>query len=171
MTDHYAVVNPEDLPHIEVAQPPFVCDQCERTFNSQSALGVHKRSHQPKQPCPECGEMYQPGPGLERHRQAAHGAKVGERNGSRPEASKRHTVTCPECGQEMRKDNLRRHMRDKHGALPKVQKQDHDWDVDEIFQAVVGLMWPGGDIPVAAVLSLVKWREDTQRMLTEVRGE
>jgi hypothetical protein len=44
-----------------------------------------------------------------------------------------------------------------------------DWSVDDIFTSVVSLMWPKGEIPTNALMPLVHWRENTQRMLEEVK--
>jgi hypothetical protein len=41
--------------------------------------------------------------------------------------------------------------------------------VDDIFTSVVSLMWPKGEIPTNALMPLVHWRENTQRMLEEVQ--
>jgi hypothetical protein len=49
-------------------------------------------------------------------------------------------------------------------------KPDGDLSVDEIFDAVVGLLFPGGAVPTKTMTSLLRWRDSTQRLLDEVNG-
>ena len=169
MTDHYAVVNPEELRPVVAAPEEYRCDECGKVFDNAQGLSGHKSVHtrSEKQPCPECGAMYHPGPGMARHRQTTHGVPKGTRS-SHPD----RRVACPECGKEIRSKDLQRHRRNVHNVRvrkPAQVQSQPEWNVDDIFSSVVSLMWPTGDIPVKAVMSLVRWREDTQRMLMEVQ--
>lgn len=186
VTDHYAVVNAEDIqPRPVQTKPPFVCEICSRTFKTQSALGVHFRTHgSAKEPCPECGQEFFPGPGMSRHRQAYHGAaklngeppKKGGNEGAQPPPSKR---ICPECHKPISSKDLMRHRRRVHGytdgatttstsktvALP---DDDDGLNVDEIFDAVVGMLFPRGVVPITALVPLLRWRHATDELLIEV---
>jgi uncharacterized C2H2 Zn-finger protein len=189
MTDHYAVVNAEELRPVPKPQPPFACEQCGRLFDTTGALAVHKRSHEEKQPCPECGALYFRGPGMSRHRQTAHGvakangqaAKVGGRP-VKSGATQQERKICPECHKAIRADNLRRHRRDVHGYVeaalfpvapvtPREQVvEEPDLTEDDLFTAAIGMLFPNGVIPVAKVQALFAWRDATRRMLEEVSG-
>ena len=166
MTDHYAVVNPEELRPVETPQGPFTCDVCGLEFKNQGGLSVHRRSHEPKQSCPECGEMFQPGPGMSRHRQANHGLAKIERKVDRK--------VCPECGKAIIAKDLLRHRRDVHHVDipkgPQGRSKEPALTVDDLFTAAVGMLFPKGVIPVSKLEPLFRWREDTQRMLDEVSG-
>jgi hypothetical protein len=93
-----------------------------------------------KEPCPECGKRYVPGPGMGVHRHAAHG--------SGPTRKRRKPAPPSKHGP---------------GRPPKV-----DITVDDIFEAVVGQMFPRGNVPVVALLPLLRWRHATDEMLIEV---
>jgi uncharacterized C2H2 Zn-finger protein len=160
---------PEQVPTPERGAGDFTeltCGVCQRTFNSPTALAVHARSHDAKQPCPDCGELFQPGPGMSAHRRAAHADKP-----------KRPKKLCPECGKAISAKDLARHIRTVHGEEPKPVGRPSklprrtEWEVDDIFNTVVGLMWPGGNVPVDAFLPLIHWREATAKMLVEVSHE
>lgn len=167
-------------------QGEHTCPDCGRNFVSAAALGVHALSHNEKQPCPDCGEPFIPGPGMSRHRQAKHGA--AKANGQPSKQQSKDLVACPECGTRVQRVGLRRHLVAVHGTAPPPAKrgrppknpsptplpttnQEAEWHVDDIFNAVVHMMWPGGEIPVTAIGPLVRWREQTQQMLQEVRGD
>jgi hypothetical protein len=95
------------------------------------------------------------------------------------------STTCPECGREfVNKNGLGVHRAAAHGYRTKNSTKKStprkreprmpslparvDLDVDDIFGSVVSMLYPRGVIPVKAVLALVRWRADTERMLTEV---
>jgi Zinc finger, C2H2 type len=182
MTDHYAVVNAEDLqpgPGTNVAGP-VTCEICQRAFATPAALGVHFRSHgSNKKPCPECGLEFFPGPGMSRHRQAHHGvAKVDGQapkkggGGVKPPKAKK---LCPECGKAISAKDLLRHRRQVHGYTPGkitasgfVPEPADDITEDDVFNAVVGLLFPRGVIPITALTPLLRWRHATGILLEEV---
>ena len=181
MTDHYAVVNPEDLTPVQTAQGPHTCELCQRTFQTATALGVHFRSHGTnKQPCPDCGLEYYPGPGMSRHRQTAHGA--AKANGQAAKSSvampaKGRRKACPDCGKLIGSKDMARHRRLHVGRAPEapapVQAVEHepvDLTEDDLFTAAIGMLFPNGQIPVAKVEALFKWRDATRRMLQDVYG-
>lgn len=93
-----------------------------------------------KEPCPDCGQRYVPGPGMGVHRHAAHGRSSKVKR--RAPASK--GVHGP-------------------GRPPKI-----DLTVDDIFDVIVNQMFPRGSIPVAALTPLLRWRHATDEMLIEV---
>ena len=114
-----------------------------------------------KEECPDCGGRYFPGPGMGVHRRAAHG-----------QGKQTRRKACPECGELHSSKDMARHRR-THGVEPPKRgrpPKSPEWNVDDIFAATVSIMWPNGEIPVTAVMSLIRWREDTQRMLMEVQG-
>lgn len=184
MTDHYAVVNTEDLPPQPLpvqTQPPFVCEICAKTFQTSAALGVHFRTHgSNKQPCPECGIEYYPGPGMSRHRQAAHGAvkadgKPAKKGWSSKDKPPIRRTLCPDCGKEISSKDMARHRRTVHGKQPRkattvAAVTAEDISVDDVFDAVVGLLFPRGVIPITALTPLLRWRHATDILLLEVNG-
>jgi hypothetical protein len=92
-----------------------------------------------KEPCPECGKRYVPGPGMGVHRHSAHGGTSKRKR--RPSPPSNHGP----------------------GRPPKI-----DLTVDDIFDVVVSQMFPRGSIPVAALTPLLRWRHATDEMLIEV---
>lgn len=181
MTDHYAVVNTEDLlpqPLPVQTQPPFVCEICAKTFQTSAALGVHFRTHgSNKQPCPECGIEYFPGPGMSRHRQAHHGVakadgRPAKKGGGGVVGDKK---ICPDCGKSIRGKDLLAHRRRMHDYTPTKAKTvaavtAEDISVDDVFDAIVGLLFPRGVIPITALTPLLRWRHATDEMLLAVNG-
>jgi hypothetical protein len=96
-----------------------------------------------KEPCPECGKRYVPGPGMGVHRHSAHGW-AGEK--------KKRTPRRPAS----------------NGAPGPGRPRKIDLTVDDVFDAVVNQMFPRGSIPVAALTPLLRWRHATDEMLIEV---
>jgi hypothetical protein len=94
-----------------------------------------------KEPCPDCGRRYVPGPGMGVHRHAAHGTQHRPKK-RRPAAS--------------------------NGAPGPGRPRKIDLTVDDVFDAVVNQMFPRGSIPVAALTPLLRWRHATDEMLIEV---
>src|SRR5215471_5330364 len=82
-TDHYAVVNPEDLTPVVQPVGPFTCPTCGKEFETHRQMTGHQNAHAvrkgkrglPKghKKCPECGKFFYP-TSLWRHRQTQHGA-------------------------------------------------------------------------------------------------
>lgn len=178
MTDHYAVVNPEDLEPVAKAGPPFACELCDRTFQTSTALGVHFRTHgSQKKPCPDCGVEYFPGPGMERHRQAKHGAnklngEVPKKGGGGVKLPSPKKI-CPECHRPISSKDLARHRRTQHGYVQTpapvlTAVSDDALTEDDVFNAVVGLLFPRGVIPITALTPLLRWRHATGVLLEEV---
>ena len=152
---------------------PYTCDECGRGFDSSNALNGHMKSHrQKKARCPECGKLYVEGVGMAVHRKMKHGVETERQkraNGQKatrdqPKQTKPRAA-CEICGEVMRKDNLARHMVSKHS---KVSVQTEDWSVEDIFDTVVSMLWPTGNMPVKAMNPLITWREATAKMLIEV---
>lgn len=106
--------------------------------------------------CPECASggqhrLFNGANGLGVHRRATHGvrgptSKTPKRRG-RPPGSRNQPKP------------------------PRPVQVTPDWDVDDIFTPVMRQMFPSGEIPIHAVLALVRWRADTQRMLNEVADD
>lgn len=94
-----------------------------------------------KEPCPDCGLRFVPGPGMGVHRHSAHG---------RSSKKRKHTRAASNGGPGP-------------GRPPRV-----DLDVDDIFDTVIKLMFPRGTIPVDALTPLLRWRHATDEMLIEV---
>lgn len=102
-------------------------------------------------PCPECGQSCKGKAGLGVHRSTKHGVK--------PQPPK-HIPT-----------GRRRGRPPKIRALPTPPPSyDPDWSINDLFDAVVSILWPQpqGTMPIAALPILVRWRDDTQRMLREL---
>lgn len=62
------------------------CDMCDKTFNLQSQLTVHKRSHKPTYKCNLCNERFCYKSALKAHNNLAHGH--GRYSGSAPARKK-----------------------------------------------------------------------------------
>lgn len=96
-------------------------------------------------PCPECGSRFAPS-GLPVHRAAKHGYQ----------------------GQSSKKK-----VRSKAKADGKTTKSHAskvpDVTTDDIFDAVLGLVFTKGTIPIHAMQPLIRWREQTEAMLDAVR--
>jgi len=125
-----------------------------------------------KVPCPECGKRYVPGPGLGVHRASQHGTinKTTGKGNPRKE--------CPECHKWFSSKDMARHLR-RHGInarndrlqqLMPPEEEEALLDVDDILTVVVDMLFPGGVVPTKAVMSLIRWRAETQRMINEVTG-
>lgn len=96
--------------------------------------------------------------------------------------SHRDPIPCPECGKPYRTAGaLGNHRKHTHGVAsahgqaqvgrPKKNRIDLDWTTDDILNTVITVMWPGGSIPVNAVVPLIQWRETTREFLEKVRHE
>lgn len=96
-----------------------------------------------KEPCPDCGRMFVPGPGMGVHRHSAHGGK--SKRSSKP---KRVEGRGP-------------------GRPPRPSVAD--LTAEDIFDTVVGLLFPRGTVPINALTPLLRWRHATDEMLIEVR--
>ena len=125
---------------VEVSDEPFICPECDKEFDSKRSLDGH-RVH---------------------HRQSK--------------------VPCPDCGQEyFSGPGLGVHRAAAHG-LPRRgrppgaknkeprQPKAPDLTVDEIFNSVVGILWPKGNVPATVIVPLVRWRDATQKMLDEIKS-
>ena len=96
--------------------------------------------------CLDCERTFVNKNGLGVHRAAAHGYRGPHSTAKSTPRKKRAPRRMP----------------------PPSVPQGLDLDVDDIFGSVVNMLYPRGVIPVHAVLALVRWRADTERMLTEV---
>jgi hypothetical protein len=138
---------------IETLAGAFPCPECDRVFPSANSLQGHVMHHgrppAQKVPCPECGEMYFSGTGMSQHRKAKHG--VRSPNAIAVEA---RAQLAPVPAKRGRKNRV-----------------DLDWTTDDIFSTVITALWPGGNIPVDAILPLIQWRETTREFLEKVRSE
>ena len=155
---------------IESLTGVFPCpeDGCEKVFPSAQALQGHVMHHFKKPnvkiPCPECGAMYFSGTGMSQHRKARHGVRNGqpaqpaEANTGITQSLDTVVVGRPETPAPKR-------------GRPAKNRIDLDWTTDDIFQTVITALWPGGNIPVDAVLPLIQWRETTREFLEKVRSE
>ena len=115
--------------------------------------------------CPECEKHFATKQALGSHRWGSHKVS-GE---PRPRKRKPKTVeqvlatnksTCPTCGKLLLVSSLPKHIARFH-AWPVVPET---YDVDDIFNAVAGLLFPES-IPTKALPELLAWREATQRLL------
>lgn len=108
-------------------------------------------------PCPECGREYRGPAGLGRHRATQHGvrgksrsareyhARKAKKNGNRAQALEKFLAEHPE-------------------------PEEPDLTIDDLFDVVIGELFPSGSIPVAAMPALMRWRTATEQMLGEVSG-
>lgn len=126
-------------------EPEFRCDVCGKTYDTGVQLHGHQTTHREPEPCPECGKGYKFPNALSNHRLHVHGVSDGYVS---PAMVKRSN---------------------KLGRPTKVAS-DQTWEVDDIFQAVLRLVFPNGAVPVEAVPTLVRWRDDTREMLETIRG-
>lgn len=108
--------------------------------NTSNTLFIEDAPDDGKAPCPECGKRYVPGPGMGVHRHSAHG---------RTRKVRKPVASIPS---------------NPIGRPPKI-----DLTVDDIFDVVVGQMYPRGSVPVSALTALLQWRRATEAMLDEVR--
>ena len=144
----------------------FPCTEegCDKVFDSAQALQGHVMWHgrkpSKKIPCPECAAAgvdakYYEGTGMSQHRKARHGV----RNGQAPVATvERQAALVPTPPAPKR-------------GRPARNRIDLNWTTDDIFNTVITALWPGGNIPVDAVLPLIQWRENTREFLEKVRSE
>jgi hypothetical protein len=120
--------------------------------------------------CPEpgCDRVFTSPQGLGAHRQKIHGtAGTSDRAAARKKSTKSKKGAakqqCPECGGLYA--HLPRHMRNVHGGQ---NVQSSDLTVDDVFEATVKLLFPGGKVPVEALQALLTWRDQTSAMLDTV---
>jgi hypothetical protein len=86
---------------------------------------------------------------------------------------------CPECGKNYKTAGaLGNHRKREHGVesrsqreqrSPKVNHRDA-FQVEDIFTAILRLLYPGGAVPISSVPALIEWREDTRRMLEKINA-
>jgi hypothetical protein len=133
--------------------------------------------------CPLCGRDFATSGALGPH-YAAHRRKVGlaspRKTRTRPSLA---TVTCPVCQQEMRKDNLRRHLTTVHtlsvaqaaqvlhpGELAPLNGQPlPDFNGAEAITGVLTAACPNGMIPVRVIPLVTQLVALTDAVLEEVR--
>ena len=147
MTDLTSIEMPPFDPDPDPIATEFPCPQegCDRVFPSAQALqghfNFHNRPKPEKVPCPDCGEMFFSGTGMSQHRKARHNP-----------------------------DKVADKQVKKQGR-PRKDRIDLELTTDDLFQTVVEVLWPGGNVPVSAVLPLIQWRETTREFLEKVRSE
>jgi len=125
-----------------------------------------------KQPCPDCGNLYFPGPGMTRHRQTLHGMpsknKIGGFVGRK--------ATCKLCHKTLDASNLQRHMNRMHPGKvvkepspPKVTRSPLPKQVtaEEITRTAAAMLWPDG-VPHAVLPQLLIWNTQTEQFLHSV---
>jgi hypothetical protein len=134
--------------------------------------------------CPECGLHFPTPQGMGAHRKAKHGV-IGRVK--KAPSFKQPRVACPDCGLTYSKKDLPRHQRAMHKAEIPMRRgkaaKTHDHDIttpgpqthsvdellDDFFTSALSILWPLGEVPVAAMNDLIKWREATKVMLTNTR--
>ena len=126
-----------------------------------------------KEPCPECGERFMPGPGMGVHRKAKHNviSEYSRKQGRRP---------CPECGKTLRAKDLSRHLANTHGVIrkvgrpPKVQalavlpRRVQPITAEQIIEAAAEVIWPDG-VPAKQLPVLLRWHHQTADFLDVVQ--
>jgi hypothetical protein len=112
----------------------------------------------PEYPCPECGRPFTTKQGLGRHRLSAHGVK-----GKATRTLQRRQATASKASKG--REHLRQLL-----STPSVLEDD-PLHADDVMFAVINMLYPHGVIPTKHVLSLLRWREATERMLNEVMDE
>jgi hypothetical protein len=142
---------------------------------------VEEKNGSPTGECPECGQHFPTPQGMGAHRKAKHGV-VGRPK--RVPSFKQPRVVCPDCGHMYSKKDLPRHQRAMHPVTPPVRRgkahahdittpgpQMHTVDelLDDFFTSALSILWPLGEVPVAAMNDLIKWRDATRVMLTNTR--
>ena len=108
--DHVRQVHPKESQEGEESSPNtiyFVCEQCNMSFRRRTDLNRHRyRKHEPRYTCKHCDRSFHLRADLDRHKQSIHIREAGP------------VRFCPvdSCGFTcVRKDNLTRHVRVKHG--------------------------------------------------------
>jgi hypothetical protein len=140
---------------IETLVGTFTCPQegCGRSFPTAQSLQGHFNYHSRKTPrripCPHCGNKYYSGTGMSQHIKARH--KI-------PAVSAELSTPTPAPAPSKR-------------GRPAKNRIDLDWTTDDIFSTVIEALWPGGSLPVHAVLPLIQWRETTREFLEKVQSE
>lgn len=121
---------------------PFACKEpgCTRRFPTQNGLQGHMIAHMPPIDCPECGKTYKTPGALGNHRKSEHGIE----------------------GNSATQRSVRRRRANRIVT--------HDFQVDDIFQALVRSLWPDGRMPVSALFPLLEWREATREFLEKVQS-
>ena len=160
--DLLAELDPEvkaQLPDGGEEGPQFPCPKCEKVFWRRQQLTGHLASHvaraKAKVPCPECGEMFLPGVGVASHRARRHGVPGSSKSTRAANAAKEaKAVKAPK----------------PKPVKVEAEPQPHEWDVDDIFETVIGTMWPEGTVPLAAVIPLIIWREATQQLISSLNS-
>lgn len=116
---------------------------CGKAYPTKNGLQGHSLAHKPAVPCPECRKMYRSAGALGNHRKHEHGV-----------------VTGPTPRQE-------KYLR----AAERRDRYTDGWSHDDVFTAVMHILWPDGQIPVRALLPLIQWREDTRTFLEQIHSE
>ena len=116
--DNFGRIKHEETVH-EGKEKQFKCDQCDSRYSNTNALNYHKESYHGlgiKFTCNLCGLKCSSDKIFLRHKESVHDEKHYE---------------CSKCGQDFnRKDNLKRHKKEKHYA----SKANFDFveDLDEL---------------------------------------
>jgi hypothetical protein len=115
---------------------------------------------------------------MSRHRQTAHGATKNnghpakERNGTHPGPPQYAYKDCSICGKVIRSKDMARHLRQVHPAPLKLASSNgtalEPLSSEDIFDSVIGLLFPRGSIPITALTPLLRWRHATDIMLEEI---
>ena len=139
---HY---DPESTPLPAALVPEdnrFPCPKCDQVWPSESALSGHMSVHTRKRvACPECGKKYVSGAGLGSHRAKVHGVP----------------------GARLDKPSNR--------MAPKIEVEEEiTTTAEDVLRGLLAVLFPGGTIPASAVIPLLQWRDDTDKMLKGISG-
>ena len=140
----------------------------ETVFDRLDAMDEPAPGTNGKEPCPECGKMFVPGPGMGVHRAAVHG--VQSKTG-------RPRKECPQCNKWFSSKDMNRHLRAVHGVDPAKRRlgrppkvrTDPALDAEQIVRAAAGVLWPEG-IPSQHLEGLLRWYKQTEEFLATAQG-
>jgi hypothetical protein len=121
--------------------------------------------------CPTCGRY----DFINRNAMLVHQGRAHkvQRTQAKKNYDKQHS-RCGHCGKEVLTKNMRAHERNIHGLYerskrrPQVRKDDLV-TVNDIFDAVIPMLFHGETVPVKTLTAIIKWRRDTEEFLEAIR--